>query len=111
LIMKKKNKTTTDAVKILHKIFIKDDPKRLASLQKEREKLNIAGQIYNLRTQAGLSQAQLAKLIGTTQSVISRLEDADYNGHSLNMLQRIASALHYKVQVRLVPENAASTRG
>jgi len=109
--MKKKNKTTTDAVKILHKIFIKDDPKRLASLQKEREKLNIAGQIYNLRTQAGLSQAQLAKLIGTTQSVISRLEDADYNGHSLNMLQRIASALHYKVQVRLVPENAASTRG
>lgn len=111
MIMKKKNKTTTDAVKILHKIFIKDDPKRLASLQKEREKLNIAGQIYNLRTQAGLSQAQLAKLIGTTQSVISRLEDADYNGHSLNMLQRIASALHYKVQVRLVPENAASTRG
>ncbi len=111
MIMKKKNKTTTDAVKILHKTFIKDDPKRLASLQKEREKLNIAGQIYNLRTQAGLSQAQLAKLIGTTQSVISRLEDADYNGHSLNMLQRIASALHYKVQVRLVPENAASTRG
>jgi len=110
LIMKKKNKTTTDAVKILHKIFIKDDPKRLASLQKEREKLNIAGQIYNLRTQAGLSQAQLAKLIGTTQSVISRLEDADYNGHSLNMLQRIASALHCRVEVRLVPENAASTR-
>jgi len=108
--MKKKNKTTTDAVKILHKIFIKDDPKRLASLQKEREKLNIAGQIYNLRTQAGLSQAQLAKLIGTTQSVISRLEDADYNGHSLNMLQRIASALHCRVEVRLVPENAASTR-
>ena len=110
MIMKKKNKTTTDAVKILHKIFIKDDPKRLASLQKEREKLNIAGQIYNLRTQAGLSQAQLAKLIGTTQSVISRLEDADYNGHSLNMLQRIASALHCRVEVRLVPENAASTR-
>jgi len=108
--MKKKNKTTTDAVKILHKIFIKDDPKRLASLQKEREKLNIAGQIYNLRTQAGLSQAQLAKLIGTTQSVISRLEDADYNGHSLNMLQRIASALHCRVEVRLVPENAVSTR-
>ena len=73
-----KKKTTTNAVKILHNIFIKDDPKRLASLEEEREKLKIAGQIYDLRTQAGLSQAQLAKLVGTTQSVISRLEDADY---------------------------------
>ncbi len=106
--MTKKNKTTTDAVKILHKIFIKDDPKRLESLKKEREKAYIAGQIYNLRTQAGLSQAQLAKLVGTTQSVISRLEDADYNGHSFNMLRRIASALHCRVEVRLVPEKVVS---
>jgi len=105
LTMSKKNKTTTDAVQILHKIFIKDDPKRLASLEQERQKLRIAGQIYKLRTQAGLSQARLAKLVGTTQSVISRLEDADYNGHSLNMLRRIASALHCKVEVHLVPED------
>jgi ribosome-binding protein aMBF1 (putative translation factor) len=103
--MKKKSKTTTDAVKILHNTFIKDDPKRLASLKEEREKLNIAGQIYKLRTRAGLSQAQLAKLIGTTQSVISRLEDADYNSHSFNMLRRIATALHCKVEIRLVPED------
>ncbi len=103
-----KKKTTTNAVKILHNIFIKDDPKRLASLKEEREKLDIAGQIYDLRTQAGLSQAQLAKLVGTTQSVISRLEDADYNGHSFNMLRRIASALHCRVEVRLVPEKAVS---
>jgi len=74
--MSKRKRATTDAVKILHKTFIKNDPKRLASLEREREKLQIAGQIYNLRTQAGLSQAQLAKLVGTTQSVISRLEDA-----------------------------------
>ncbi len=107
--MTKKNKTTTDAVKILHKIFIKDDPKRLASLEAEREKLKIAGQIYDLRTQVGLSQAQLAKLVGTTQSVISRLEDADYSGHSFNMLRRIASALHCRVEVRLVPEKVVSS--
>ena len=102
----KKGKTTTDAVKILHKTFIKDDPKRLKSLEEEREKLEIAGQIYNLRAKAGLSQAQLAKLVGTTQSVISRLEHADYDSHSLNMLRRIASALHCRVEVRLVPEDA-----
>ncbi len=104
--MAKKPPTTTDAVKILHNRYIKDDSKRLESLKEEREKAYIAGQIYNLRTQAGLSQAQLAKLVGTTQSVISRLEDADYDSHSLNMLRRIARALHCKVEVRLVPEDA-----
>ncbi len=108
-IMTKKNKTTTDAVKILHNRYIKDDPKRLESLKEEREKAYIAGQIYNLRTQAGLTQAQLAKLVGTTQSVISRLEDADYDGHSLNMLRRIASALHCRVEVRLFPEKVVSS--
>ena len=106
--MTKKKTTTTNAVKILHNRYIKNDPKRLESLKEEREKAYIAGQIYDLRTQAGLSQAQLAKLVGTTQSVISRLEDADYSGHSFNMLRRIASALHCRVEVRLVPEKAVS---
>jgi predicted XRE-type DNA-binding protein len=106
--MAKKKTTTTNAVKILHNRYIKNDPKRLESLKEEREKAYIAGQIYDLRTQAGLSQAQLAKLVGTTQSVISRLEDADYSGHSFNMLRRIASALHCRVEVRLVPEKAVS---
>lgn len=104
--MAKKKRTTTDAVKILHKRYIKGDPKRLKSLKIEREKANVAEQIYKLRTQAGLTQQQLAKRIGTTQSVISRLEDADYNGHSLQMLERIARALGYKIEIRLLPESA-----
>ena len=45
------------------------------------------------RKKAGLSQRQLAELVGTTASVICLLEDADYQGHSLSMLRRIASAL------------------
>lgn len=53
----------------------------------------IADMIRDAREEAGLSQTQLAKLVGTQQSVISRLEDADYEGHSLSMLQRIAKAL------------------
>lgn len=106
--MAKKKRTTSNAAKILHKRYIKGDPKRLKSLKIEREKADIAAQIYDLRTQAGLTQQQLAGMIGTTQSVISRLEDADYNGHSLNMLERIAGVLHYRVEVRLVPETANS---
>lgn len=62
----------------------------------------VAQRIYALRTKAGISQGQLAKRVGTTQSVISRLEDADYEGHSLSMLQRIASALDTEVEVRFI---------
>ena len=45
---------------------------------------------------------QLAKLVGTTPSVICRLEDADYEGHSLAMLRRIAAALNKRVEIRFV---------
>jgi len=106
-----KRKTTKDAVKILHSRYIKGKPKRLESLKKEHEALDIATQIYDIRKQAGLSQKQLANLVGTTQSVISRLEDADYSGHSLQMLNRIAGVLHYKVEIHLVPENPARAFG
>jgi hypothetical protein len=44
--------------------------------------------------------------VGTTQSVISKLEDADYEGHSLSMLKRIGTALHKGLEVRFVPEPA-----
>ena len=105
--MAKKKKTTTNAVKVLHKRYIKGSRKRLESLERERENLNVAEQIYRLRTLAGLSQKELADVVGTTQSVISRLEDADYNGHSLAMLRKIGSALHQRVQVQFVPETAS----
>lgn len=104
--MTRKRKNATDAVKILHNRYIGDDPKKLQSLKEEREKSDVASQIYNLRTQAGLSQKELAKMIGTTQSVISQLEDADYSGHSMKMLWRIAVAFNQRVQVQFVPDTA-----
>ncbi len=59
--------------------------------------------IYEARTKARLTQQQLADLVVTKQPVIARLEDADYEGHSLAMLQRIATALHRRLDIRLVP--------
>jgi transcriptional regulator with XRE-family HTH domain len=56
-----------------------------------------------LRLSAGLSQRELAKLVGTTASAICRLEDGDYAGHSLAMLNRIASALKRRVEVHFIP--------
>ena len=63
----------------------------------------VAQLIYDARTKSKLTQKQLADLVGTTQSVIARLEDADYEGHSLSMLQRIASALNKRLEIRFVP--------
>lgn len=77
------------------------DPELRAMVQEESLNADIATQIYNARTEAGLSQAQLADLIETSQSTIARLEDADYEGHSLTMLKRITSALHKDLRVAI----------
>ncbi|MDH3593030.1 MAG: helix-turn-helix transcriptional regulator, partial [Planctomycetota bacterium] len=60
--------------------------------------------LYNARQDAGLTQRELAERVGTSPSVISRLEDADYYGHSLSMMRRIASALGMRIELRFVPE-------
>ncbi len=49
--------------------------------------------IYDLRTEAGLSQSALAKRMGTTQSVISRLEEGGGARNRLDTLARVATAL------------------
>lgn len=96
-----KTRKDKDAIKILHNRYIKGDAVREASLEKERVNAQVARTIYELRKDAGLSQGELAELVETTQSVISRLEDADYDGHSLSMLQRIAKALNCRLSVGL----------
>ncbi len=100
---KKKKRPTTDAVEILHRRYYEGKPERLANLEKARANDQVARKIVTLRTQTGLSQRQLARLVGTTASVICRLEDADYKGHSLAMLNRIAVALNRRVEIRFVP--------
>jgi transcriptional regulator with XRE-family HTH domain len=92
-------KPTTNAVEILRNRYVKDDPERKASVEAERVNAEVARLIYTMRTEAGLTQGQLAELVETTQSVISRLEDSDYDGHSLSMLNRIAEAMQKKLMV------------
>lgn len=76
-----------------------------------RSNAEIAREIVGLRTAAGLSQRALAELVGTTASVICRLEDAGYDGHSLAMLKRIAAALGRTVEVRFVPVGSSPPAG
>ncbi len=97
-----RQKPTTDAVEIIHRRYYEGRPQRMAELAEAEANDTVARKIYELRKRAGLTQQQLAKLVGTTTSVISRLEDADYQGHSLAMLRRIASALNTRVEIRFV---------
>lgn len=111
--MPKKRKPTTDAVEIMHRRYFEGKPEMLAALEEARANDEVARQIHELRTKAKLTQRQLAKLVGTTASVICLLEDADYQGHSLSMLRRIAQALNRRVEIRLLPlrrRSAATAR-
>ena len=101
--MPKTLKSTSDAVEILRLRVYEGKPARLKHLEEARANEEIARKIHELRAAAALTQTQLAKLIGTTASVICRLEDADYEDHSLAMLRRIAGALNQRVEIRFVP--------
>ena len=96
---------SVDGVRILHDRIVGKSKRKERLLAEEGERCDIAQQVYDLRHQANLTQEQLAKLIGTKASAISRLEDAEYQGHSLRMLARIAAALGQRVEVRFVPDS------
>lgn len=78
------------------------DPAREASFEEELANTEVARRIYDLRTEAGLTQRELAERMDTKASVISRLEDADYDGHSLAMLKRVAAALGKRLEIRFI---------
>lgn len=99
---KQKMAKTNDALKILQQMT-SEDPELEEMIKESSLNAELAQLIYQARTQAGLTQQQLADRIGTKQSVIARLEDAEYEGHSLSMLQKIARALNQRLEVHLIP--------
>jgi DNA-binding XRE family transcriptional regulator len=101
---KKTNKgINSPGLRYLYDRYIGEDPEQQALFEEHQANAEIAQQVFDLRTKAGLTQRGLAKQVGTTASVICRLEDADYDGHSLSMLRRIAAALNKRVEIRFLP--------
>ena len=101
-------KKTTDGLSILKSRYLDGHPSRKRMLAQVQVEDAVSRKIFDLRTSKGLSQRQLAKLVGTTASVICRLEDADYSGHSLSMLHRIAAALNAEVKINFVVKKRAA---
>ena len=70
--------------------------------QEERQALKLAMKIVELRDQKGLSQQELAKLMGTSQQAISRIESGKYEGFTLKTLEKIAGATGMRVKIEFV---------
>ena len=100
---RRKRLATADAVQILYRRYYAWRPERIKRLDKARANDSVARKLTALRLQSGMTQRRLAHLVGTTASAICRLENADYEGHSLAMLNRIAAALDRRVELRFVP--------
>src|SRR5229473_1942958 len=98
-----------DALDRLIDKFVNDKPERQAMLEEEIVNVEAAQLVFDLRKKAGLNQRELARRVGTTASVICRMEQADYEG-SLPMLRRIAAALNRRLELRAVPIKARTTR-
>lgn len=108
--MTARKNTQRTATEILDERFFRGKPEMEALLAEEEANAEVAGLIHQARSAAGLTQQQLADRIGTTKSAISRLEDADYRGHSLAMLRRVAAALGCRVRMEFEPAKARASR-
>ena len=100
---------TRNALEILDRMA-GNDPKMRRMIAEAEVNSRVGQLVYGARTSAELTQGQLARRIGTTQSVISRIEDANYQGHSLQLLRRVADALDLKLEVRFLPRMEARRR-
>lgn len=79
------------------------DPAFRARFEAADHAWDIALQLAALRQARGLTQKQVAELLGTKQQAIARLEDPTYNGHSLSMVRRYVEALGASLDVVVVP--------
>ena len=101
--MKKKK----DDLDRLTEKLLKQDPGLAEEFEKADRAFDIAFQIYDLRKKSGLTQKQLAELVGTAQSNIARIEDAEYEGYTLKNLEKVTRALKARIEIRIIPEKGA----
>lgn len=90
------------------KQVLKEHPDMREGLERAGQAWDIAFQIYDLRKKLGLTQTQLAKLVGTRQSNIARIEAADYTGYTLKTLEKVTRVLKARVEIKIIPSNTAN---
>lgn len=88
--------------------MIGDDSEMREAIAREGVIAAMAQAVYDARNTAGLTHEGLGKLVGVDPQVIDDIEESDYDGDPLPIVQRIADALGAYVEVRLVPLNDPS---
>ncbi len=96
--MSENKRTTADAVEIIDRRFGGGEGWD-REVAEESLKMNVGQLVHDLRVESGLSQKGLAARVGTSQSVISRVENADYEGSALQVLARVCMALRREISV------------
>jgi ribosome-binding protein aMBF1 (putative translation factor) len=92
-----RKKAITSAREILYRRVYAGSPQRREELAQTRREIALGDKVRRVREAAGLTQRELAAKIGTQPSSISRIEDADYDGHSVSLLARVAEALDMRL--------------
>ncbi len=78
------------------------------AFENEAEKLSIGEQLVELRMKAGLTQAAVAKKVGTTASAISRYEIASYDRYEVGTLRKIAKACGGILKLSFISDTKAA---
>jgi len=86
--------------------LLKQDPSFREAMNKADQAWDIALQLFDIRKKMGLTQTELAKLVGTKQSNIARIEAADYTGYTLKTLEKVTKALKARLEIKIIsPDN------
>lgn len=80
------------------------NPKVKAEYDALEDEFSLLNQMLSARKAAGLSQADVARKMGTKQAAVARIENTGKNSPSLNTLRRYAQAVGCSLEVRLIPK-------
>lgn len=88
------------------KEMLENDPEFKKAWEEIEPEYELARQIIKRRKELNITQEELAEMLNTTQSVISRLE----NGHNctLNLIKRVSKPLKCKPKIVLEPIDSST---
>lgn len=107
---KKRQPLRNDALAVMTKMF-GAEPGWDEGVADATAAAEIAEEVFALRERHGLTQRELAALIGSSQSAVARMEDGEYRGHSMSVLRRMAAAVGEQVSFRFVAPSRSKKSG
>jgi DNA-binding XRE family transcriptional regulator len=96
-----------------HEAFLKKASKRKGfreAYEDLEEEYRLTREMLTARSKLGLTQEEIAELMGTTKSAISRLEGARKHAPSLTTLKKYAQAVGCRLEIKLVPKSRLTGR-